>query len=332
MEREMKRKEMKIKKRGAIEVQFNWIFVLVAGAIILLFFITVSQKAAKSSKVRIADDILDQFSLAISGAKVSTGTANLIETPKMGFEFSCDSSSCNQFGCTSGYTVRGTGIEGRQTKIHPVFAPNIVKGNYIVTWIVDWNIPYRIGNFVYVTSPEVKYYLVIDENIQGSKEFILELNRTLPDKELRTGEATRTLLNKEIVYAKDLNRIVYQNNYKTIFVYYEGDIYTLHSSFKGTDNQHISIKPKKEGIDGYGVIEFMKPPYTSRTRAFYAGRASLFGAIFAEDADYYDCNMKKAMLMYNIIGRVYSEKARILYNYYCNTQGIGGVCQKNNAE
>ncbi len=322
----------KLKKKGAIEIQFNWIFVLVAGAIILLFFVSLSQRASNISKIKIADDVLDQLSLAVSGAKVSTGTANLIETPKLGFEFSCDASSCNQFGCTSAYTVQKLGIEGRQTKLHPLFAPSIVRGNYLLTWTIDWNMPYRIGNFVYITSPEVKYYLVANDNVAGSKDFILVMNKTLPDREIVVeGENPKTLFNKEIINAREMKNIVYQNNYKTRFIFYKGGDYILHSSFKGADVSYLNIVPEKEGIDGYGKLEFSKPN-TAKKEEYYAGKALLLGAVFAEDADFYECNVKKSLLAYNLVGKIYLEKTRILHNYYCTGAGIAGACQNHNSE
>ena len=44
--------KMKLKKRGAVEVQFNWIFILIIGAVILLFFgvIIAKQRSAADSQ------------------------------------------------------------------------------------------------------------------------------------------------------------------------------------------------------------------------------------------------------------------------------------------
>ena len=47
-----------MKKKGMIEVQVNWVFVLIAGAMILVVAFSFVTKMRASSKVRIADSLV----------------------------------------------------------------------------------------------------------------------------------------------------------------------------------------------------------------------------------------------------------------------------------
>ena len=70
-----------MKNKKAFEVQFNWIFVLIAGAAILILvsFIIFKQKnLSESSSNSLA---LRSIESVISGTSVSTDTSSLIEVP-----------------------------------------------------------------------------------------------------------------------------------------------------------------------------------------------------------------------------------------------------------
>ena len=70
-----------MKRNAAIESQFNWIFVLVVGAVILIFFITFINNQRKNSEILTASDLLTHFDSIARGATVSIGTIYDIDIP-----------------------------------------------------------------------------------------------------------------------------------------------------------------------------------------------------------------------------------------------------------
>ena len=65
-------------KKG-FEIQFNWIFVLVAGTAIILFFTVVVIKQKNVSETSTKATILKSMEAVITGASVSTDTTNIID-------------------------------------------------------------------------------------------------------------------------------------------------------------------------------------------------------------------------------------------------------------
>ena len=77
-------------RKAQVETQFNWIFILIVGAIILAFFtyIVIKQKAASDAKI--AGKISQQLNTILVGAKVSSGTVQDIPTPEVSIHFTCN--------------------------------------------------------------------------------------------------------------------------------------------------------------------------------------------------------------------------------------------------
>ena len=283
-------------KKAAIEVQFNWIFVLIAGAMILAFFITIVVKQKFVSEQAISATVLTSLESILTGAKVSIGATNTIDLPpKTEIKFGCDE-----------YSI---GDMPKQTKTRIIFAPDLIKGRKMVTWALGWSLPYRVTNFLYLTSPDVKYVIV------GSGDLAKEINKTLPDE-----------ISKEIASdIEDAERIKYKNNYQTKFIFVDtSGVITLDYSFRNADVTAIQIIPESEANSG--TIKFYeKDPanplnFKLIETTYYLKIESLIGAIFSGNAETYNCVMKKAFKKLSIITSIYQERSTALASYY-SSQG-----------
>ncbi len=317
---------LKKSKKAAVEVQFNWIFVLIVGAVILVFFFSIIMKQKTLSEQRIAEDVLSQLELKVSGAKVSTRTADSIPIPKMEFQFKCDIDSCTDYACTSFYSVKNQKLQGNQYSIIPIFAPDLVKGSVMTTWTLDWNVPYRITNFVYVSCPLVRYIIVKDSSNPTSDDAKLAqaIYDAIPTQKI---DGIEVLFNKEIMEA-DLSSSMAlsgasKGNYKVKFIFVGAKTEViLDSSFKDIDVSAININQGSagKGIDGFGAVSFYKKSGNSLNReglpVNYIGKASLFGAVFSENREDYECNMKKAFNSLRIVSQLYKERTSLAYAYY----------------
>lgn len=300
-ERMRERMRERISKKGAIEVQFNWVMILVMGALILIIFFSVAQRQKNTSEQRISDKSLSQLNIVLAGSKVSADTANIITVPKNEIQFSCDSKTCTDYGCLSNFKIKGMNQAGKSYNVNPVFSPNSLKGEAVTLWALDWSIPYRISNLVYVTNPEARHIIVYNQGIQGSEEAAIELNKTLPESIYSV--SGRRAFNIEMIELSKLKQIRNKNNLKSNFIVVNGanGVGDIDVSFLKSDVKVMNIElTSDEGIDGYGSVQFFEldkatKKYNSKIQMPFLGRASLFGAIFSEDSSNYECNMRKAL-------------------------------------
>lgn len=275
-------------KRAVIELQFNWIFILIAGGMILIFFMGVVSKQKELSEKKVASTILTNLDAIFTGAKVSIGTVNLIDIPKEDIKI-----GCNEF------FVKDV---SKSLKDKIVFAPNILRGYKVITWALDWNVPYRVVNFLYLTTPWVRYIIVHDSN----KEMAEYVYNTLPKE-----------LNKELVPVGEVEN---KNNYKVKFVFVNtnpnDNVLTNFGAMPDDGVKAIRISFE----DGEkGEVEFYVKKgnsWSSEGKSYFLMKASLIGAIFASDKASYECGMKKAFKRLNIVTRMYKIRATDIKNFY----------------
>tara|TARA_Y100000310_G_scaffold140596_1_gene140030 strand:- start:85 stop:1191 length:1107 start_codon:yes stop_codon:yes gene_type:complete len=294
------------KKRGQIQVQFNWIFILIVGALILLFFLGVVRTQKKLSDTKISATISTDLRAILSGVEVSTQTAALIDIPKTEIDFNCE-----------GYSVGG--LAGMRPTAS--FSPNVIKGNRLMSWAVPWSVPYRIMNFVYLTTPEIRY-IIVDDDDADPDSLADKLEAALPQKIIEEEDNDRIMMNKEVV--NDLVGIEDKNNYKVRVVFFTDTLNDLQSDTTPSELQYlkgdltaINVKVTSGGINGYGQITFYKQDGTSfdyvKTTAVdsttdYLGLQSLIAAVFAEDIDSYNCNMKRAFKKMEFMTGIYESR------------------------
>ena len=283
-----------MQKRGQFEIQFNWIFVLAVGAIILLFFsvIILKQKNASEQTTNLA--VLKNLEAIFAGAEASTGTINFVDLPNVEINFECDRCS---IGSTS-----------KRFEIMSIFTPSKIKSNEMITWTLDWNLPYRVTNFLYLTSPNMRYVLVGDDGLAS------DIDENMPEE-----------LNKEL--AADASSIENKGDNKVRFIYFDGSI----SDGSGIPQEFSKMKDKDvtalkvSGNGDMGFVEFFEKNgdiFASSGNSYYLKKPSLMGAIFADDIEIYNCVMESAFKKLNIVTKIYQKKTQDLQNYY-NNRGDG---------
>src|SRR3989338_7000242 len=177
-----------MKHKKAFEIQFNWIFVLIAGAAILILvsFILFKQKnISESSSNSVA---LRSIESVVSGTSVSTDTSSIIGVPDLNIEIGC-----------------GRILICKRSKQYPrlvLFAPSLIKGSKIITQTLSFNAPYKSSNILFMTSQKLKYILV------GNSDLIKSIKASLPSE-----------INDETFLSYDQSKIKNSNNYKVRFVF-----------------------------------------------------------------------------------------------------------------
>ncbi|HLG24945.1 MAG TPA: hypothetical protein VI564_08495 [Candidatus Nanoarchaeia archaeon] len=267
-----------MRNKKGIEVQFNWLFVLLAGSAILIFFIVFIIRQKNVSEVSNMNSVLKSLESIIAGASVSTYTTNLIEIPESSIELGCNRLSI--------------GKASRQYQNLILFGPEEIQGSRLITQTLDFNAPYRATNLLYITSRQLKYIIV------GESDFAAQINRTLPNE-----------INKD--FYKILPLIKNENNYKVRFVFFES-LEDIPASLQKMPDEDVTAL-KITGDMEIGTIEFFskkKDSWLSKGTSSYLTKSSLIGAIYSDSVETYECNMQAAYAHLMLVNRVTADRVQ----------------------
>ena len=292
--------------KAQLGIHFHWIFVLIAGAIILTFFVTIVVKQKDISEQRIAGKAVTGLDQIFTAAGVTEDTLNIIEIPKLEIEFFCDKEGY------SAYTIRKTSIPDILTPTDIIFSPDLIKGDSLMIWTLAWSMPYRVDNFVMITSPEIRYIITYDEEKDYEASVIFD---DIPDQ-----------INKEYMSLQELTNIEDMDNYKIKIIYVtspQSDELSL--NLPGwTEKQDISLLIITENYiqfyepaDSWFESDYTVDAFSIRQQfPEDAKDPMVYGAVFAENTEMYACAMKKAFKKLEIISKIYEKRVEYLKNFY----------------
>ncbi|MEK6961144.1 MAG: hypothetical protein AABX47_08290 [Nanoarchaeota archaeon] len=300
-------------KLGSVDIPFNYLFVMLAGGAILLGVFAFVQKQQKAFAEDIADTVLRDLGAITSGASVAKGTSQGVDIPNSDITLECSDE------CTCGMTI---GAVTAQLKDNIVFGQDNLKGTKLILWAQDWSLPLRVSNFLFVTTPRIKYYMIAAPNSKLLKTFKERIPDNIdmtyiedPNPNLNTGMIGGnkiTNLGYDAVRIVSLSdQIVRPAEMKTCI----RDI-----SFKDADVSCVVITPNKvvPGIDNaFNVMLADKEP--GEMAYFYAhyvvvGETAALASIFADNWHQFECNMRKAYMRLSFLSLVISERSNELHN------------------
>ncbi|MBD3203087.1 hypothetical protein GF327_02235 [Candidatus Woesearchaeota archaeon] len=283
-------------KKATIEIQFNWLFILIAGALILLFFIGITRKITKSSEETLNYDILRYLDEIISGVQISSGTEHSINLPEIKLSVDCDF-----------YSIQDSEFQGNTLSNKIVFSQDSISKE-LLTYTLIWEAPFKNSYFIYLSSPDSQY-VVVNDPINDFEKDILEI---LPKN-----------VNSESVPFSNLKDIE-NNNYDRIrFIFFDSHTPALQSftnlDIANTDISAIRIIPKLGKFpDGFGKIEFYTydgTDFNQKGLTSYLNKATLLGAVFSEDIGLYECNMRKALLRLDVVSQTIRNRLNMLKDH-----------------
>ena len=262
-----------------MEESIHWVFVLIAGSVILLVFGTFIYKAKFSAEKEASVDLVNDLSLIFTGSEISSKTVNKIDDmPDIPIEFDCDE-----------LTI-GTTRLGYNSKI--VFAPKESKSNTMLVWSYDWKAPFFVTNFIYISNPDTKYYFVYDQLDAESKQMKEEFQELMPEF------FKYDFLNRVQLIA--LKHPGFKNIRFIFLNYFDTSKHTLHNTFRGQSYSGIFLGkngelnylvPKQDGFDAK----------SNTADAYYLDTASMLGALFSQDKELYTCSMGRALKRHKIL-------------------------------
>ena len=274
-------------KKAQIEAGVNWIFIIVAGAIILLFFASVAAWYKSNQETKISGQVVVKLDSMFTSAIESPRTAKRVSIPDLPIHFTCDD-DCNEFGCPSYFSG---GAVSRDSATEVVFTMANLEANNLISWSLNFKIPYKVTNFLYLTNDQIRYIIIYDTSTEDLFEAVNDVLSENPHLNLEAFFDDGSLEFED--YNDDFVRVVslIQNTYQ------EDD---FEEFFSDSDFDFVEVSGNEiSGSVFYG---------SELTGVQYYGIPMLIGAIFSENSEFYKCNVNKALLLSSYVSYVYEKR------------------------
>ncbi len=275
-------------------MQFNWIFVLIAGALILVFFANVITTQTKFSRSKIAATVLNDIDAISTGAEVSRGTIQVINVPNLDLGFRCTETCSCTYSLSDAQVPYGDKV---------MFAPELLKGIRMLAWTNDWNMPYRVSNMVYLTSPEVRY-IILDNNA----DIATNTEAELPPRFMKIDDSDELVFNKELV--NDLTSLEDLNNYKVKIIAFEpfAAFSNVPDAFQKMGDSFVSALEVDKNARTVTFYQKQGNSWGPGTTLPYLADSLLYAAIFSEDPQMYKCGAERILQKMQFVTDVYQER------------------------
>lgn len=169
-----------LQKRGVVATQFQWLFVLIAGALILFFFISGALTIRSTEQAKIALEGVQNIDTLFMAALVDEQVTRFVTTPgTLNLEFMCNLDAFDPL--VQRRTLVSTyGLPDEDLLISsnnlPVFSPSSLSSSTFILHSSPFTLPFRVDRSLYLTSYEHQFIL-FEEGILGgsSTEYLSSL-------------------------------------------------------------------------------------------------------------------------------------------------------------
>jgi len=292
--------------KGIVDVQFNWIFVMIAGFVIFLFIISIVLSQKKNSDEKLTISSLNQITTILKGKEQSPDIYSEITIPSTTLDFACDPDNSDTF------SFKITDSSRSSLPLDIIFSKKELTGSKLQMWTQEFDTAFPVSVFSYITTNDNVLLIYTDPTNALYKNYAVQIYNDIP------GNISRFIINNpaQIDDYKGYQkiRIICFENFGNSCASSSG--IALHASSK-IDYMEIIPDGSTNELYGYGEIRFgsySTPASLNSQEVPYIGKASMFGAIFSEDVNYYTCQMKRASTQYQIRSRLVGERLKLIYN------------------
>lgn len=274
-------------KKGQINLQFNWIYVLIIGAIILVGGLSIIPKLIKYSTNSYVTNVKMYIGSMLKTNQLNVQGEDLIELGGAQIEFTCD------------YYLIVESDLGPVPLRDIIFSPSLISGN-LLGYSRYFVLPYKTEFFNFITSSNVKYILKDSPSMIG-------LNTSLPKN-----------INKIVV--QNYNEVDNENYDKIRYITFDNipSVSQLGNlkKIKDKDISLLKITPLDPEFSAfsngdlledrfkneYRIYDFGKVSYYIKQEnsfvlvedVYYLDESSLIAAVYSEDPTRYKCGMQKS--------------------------------------
>ena len=297
---------MTFKKKAQLEVSFNWIFVLIAGGAILIFFMVIIGKQTNVSAQQQSIKITENMKTIITYSENNPNTFK--ENSPVDFE--------TEMKCEDGTLYYGLKDATYASTLDTanVFSTKTLGPGKIYSWSASFSAPYSITSLLYLSDENTMY---IFDNDSSS---IRNIAGQMPNN-----------FNKLLMPAEDISRYVDQGLKRYVIITNKNlkdsgnpQGFSLNNPKLRSKATILKIVPVNPSTNPFadGTIQFgnytnpfvNNPTPTKTNELAYATKEMLFGAIISGNPDLYQCTRGKILQRTRMITDLNENRTNEIYN------------------
>ncbi len=292
-------------KKADISIQFNWIFVLIAGMVLLAFFVGFalwqSQRAEDARNLKKSQFLEAGLLNAEQSALNSEDVVRSLKIAQTTLRASCDEVSELRIKDSDFFIDTANSV---------VFSRAELEAGELFLWVSNWESPFKTAPFVFMDD--------------GSKMYVFVKNPA------KTGESEKLfhdfLYNSSKLPVDDPEGFKDKGFGNYIFIFLgeqQNSIESLIIDSSVKKFSAVNLLPSDySSFEGHGIIEFYSQNGGRLELAEknpFLLKESVFGAIFADNAGFYECSMEKAVERLGWLSAIHKAKAEKLEQEYQKT-------------
>jgi hypothetical protein len=197
------------KSKKGFEMQFNWLFVLIAGAIFLAFFFSLIRGHSSDSAKEDASSAQQELDSLLRSSQSSAELQKIIAFGKQ-LRFSCyDSGNSATSGVSSSFVSEyyvGDSDSAVQYNYKVIFSPRVLDGKELIVKSSAFRMPFNIMPFVFLMNKDIEFVFV------GNNTILTQLYSSLPVN-----------ASKKKITVEALPSFPNNNYYNTVFIMNSSD-------------------------------------------------------------------------------------------------------------
>jgi len=286
------------KKRGAIQIQINWVFALIAGALILLVILGFLRRASAGKEIAIDAEVSLKIDTILAAAQSVRGTENMVNIPG-DLTFDCN-------GYRYGKVQGGYGS-------NLIFAPSTISSPRMITYSQELSLPYRTANLLYLTSHRVRYIFKASPDNLSTELFDL-MPKAAEAQLVETSVHPNTITDIRHERVRIIVNVGIHTNTGTFYS-------LLYNSIAARDPDSLDLITVFQGDSdrpiyqvGFYKLNITSSGFTLDKQFTVLGIEALLGAVYSEDAELFDCTINLVLNRYEAVTDVYHRRTIELEN------------------
>ncbi|MFP4567924.1 MAG: hypothetical protein ACLFN8_03185 [Candidatus Woesearchaeota archaeon] len=287
-------------KKAQLEVSFNWVFVLIAGAAILFFFLRV---------INTEIDTTDRFTETRATARMNTILTTIGQSPDM-VNTNYNLNYEINFECTIEGHTYGIRQTNQQIPTQIVYSPKTIGNSKLIYWTQIINAPYPVDTALYLTDENTKYVFLKSNTPESNIQHYYNL---FPEE-----------LSKEFIEIQDFKTRGDEDYRQYILITTDENVaegwfdFSEHRQIAQKINYVIQIKETPNKI----LFRELKPGFAalqtesdSEQREYFL-EEDVIGAIITGNPQLYDCARDNALNQIRIATDINLDRIKLIQQEY----------------
>lgn len=265
--------------KRAQSIQFNWIFIVISGSILLVFFTGFGIRYIDLQKSKENAEIARGIDKIINSLRGQEQYKEIDINTDFSYEFNCDS-----------FKINDDYVQNLNGKI--VFSPKEIKVKNLYVWTKEFRTLFKVDNLIFLVDPNKNIFLISDSN---DENYVQELKNGIPS----------LFSNIKFVNFNDIGSLDVDgfNNEFVFFNLKEEQYDIIHD---------IGVDKRLEDAGEVIFINKENVVFEDGRKYNVLDQTLIYGAIFSGNYESYKCSYDSLVRKFNTIKDIYVKKAENL--------------------